>query len=191
MITFTYGTMGAGKTKQLIWFYKQHAKDFNGLSNIKVMRFKLSPKDTNTIESRDGSKIFCELFDNKYDFEKHYFYEQWTQNFDYILIDEVQFCTREQIEQLHRIGMYMSIYCYGLLLDNCGLLFNASKTLIEYGAILEKIPSRCRICGCKATISAMYLRPTKRPWLRIDGETPSKPYPPSKDTQYIPMCKRK
>lgn len=62
---------------------------------------------------------------------------------DVIIIDEVQFFKKEQIEELFKIAIYWDIpvICYGLLTTFKTTLFEGSKRLIELGAKLEPIKS--------------------------------------------------
>lgn len=60
-----------------------------------------------------------------------------------IIIDEVQFLTSKQIEDLFRISMHdnIPVICYGLLTDFKTHMFEGSKRLIELGAKLQLLKS--------------------------------------------------
>jgi len=62
---------------------------------------------------------------------------------DVIIIDEAQFLTASQVEELFRVAIYwdIPIICYGLLTTFKTTLFEGSKRLIELGAKLEPIKS--------------------------------------------------
>lgn len=62
---------------------------------------------------------------------------------DVIMIDEAQFLTASQVEELFRVAIYWDIpvICYGLLTTFKTTLFEGSKRLIELGAKLEPIKS--------------------------------------------------
>lgn len=62
---------------------------------------------------------------------------------DVIMIDEAQFLTANQVEELFRVAIYwdIPIICYGLLTTFKTTLFEGSKRLIELGAKLEPIKS--------------------------------------------------
>lgn len=62
---------------------------------------------------------------------------------DVIIIDEAQFLTASQVEELFRVAIYWDIpvICYGLLTTFKTTLFEGSKRLIELGAKLEPIKS--------------------------------------------------
>lgn len=62
---------------------------------------------------------------------------------DVIMVDEAQFLTASQVEELFRVAIYWDIpvICYGLLTTFKTTLFEGSKRLIELGAKLEPIKS--------------------------------------------------
>ncbi len=62
---------------------------------------------------------------------------------DVIMIDEAQFLTANQVEELFKVAIYWDIpvICYGLLTTFKTTLFEGSKRLIELGAKLEPIKS--------------------------------------------------
>lgn len=70
-----------------------------------------------------------------------------------ILVDEVQFMTEAQIEELTEIVdlLEIPVIAYGLLTDFQGLLFPGSKRLIEVGAVLEEVKNVCWYCNKRAT----------------------------------------
>lgn len=72
-----------------------------------------------------------------------------------ILVDEAQFLTREQVEQLSDLADYNNIpvICYGLKNDFQNNLFEGSKALMEYADKIEEIKTLCRYCDSKATMN--------------------------------------
>jgi len=69
----------------------------------------------------------------------------------FILIDEIQFFSPEDIDKLVKIAdssKDLVIMCYGLLTDSNENMFPASKRLIEVGAKLHHMESNCQIDGC-------------------------------------------
>ncbi|MDO6628762.1 thymidine kinase [Bacillus cereus] len=71
----------------------------------------------------------------------------------YVFIDEVQFFSEEKIEELVRIAdeLDINIFCYGLLTDFKGVLFEGSKRLIECADSIREIVNSCPLCEKKAT----------------------------------------
>jgi thymidine kinase len=87
--------------------------------------------------------------------------EQETDNkIAYIFVDEVQFFSIAQIEQLVHLAdvQDIDIYAYGLLTSYKGELFKASKRLIELCDKIVQISNGMRCwCGARATHNALYL----------------------------------
>lgn len=77
---------------------------------------------------------------------------------DVIMIDEAQFLTANQVEELFRVAIYWDIpvICYGLLTTFKTTLFEGSKRLIELGAKLEPIKS-VGTDGKKTVINAKFV----------------------------------
>jgi len=70
-------------------------------------------------------------------------------------VDEAQFLTREQVEQLKEVSRYVPVLCYGLLTNFKTELFEGSKRLVEISDSLLELKSICR-CGRKANINARF-----------------------------------
>ena len=146
---FKYGTMGSSKTAQALMFrfnYQEKGK------NVVLLKPALDTRDGKTlIKSRIGleqeaviihknDKIIG-LF-NVYDV-------------DAIIIDECQFLTVEQIEELKTITEIHNkpVFCFGLKTNFKTELFPASKRLLEIADSISEIKSICK-CGNKAIINA-------------------------------------
>ena len=67
-----------------------------------------------------------------------------------ILIDEVQFFSEQDIDQLVYFADQQNkiVMCYGLMVDSNESIFPASRRLIEVGAKLHRMDSNCQIDGC-------------------------------------------
>lgn len=68
---------------------------------------------------------------------------------DYLIFDEVQFYTKEQIEQLADIvdELEIDVFCFGLVTDFRGNLFEGSKRLIELSDEVREIEVKA-LCWC-------------------------------------------
>ncbi len=76
--------------------------------------------------------------------------------FDIIIVDEAQFLTKSQVNELRNlVDDGTMVMCYGLKTDYMGNLFEGSKRLLEVADTIREIPSMC-ICGRKAIINARY-----------------------------------
>lgn len=74
---------------------------------------------------------------------------------DWILIDEAQFLTAEQVDQLSRVvdDMGCNVVCYGLRTDFRSHLFEGSRRLFEIADTIDEIKSTCT-CGHKTIVNA-------------------------------------
>ena len=77
--------------------------------------------------------------------------------YDCIIVDEVQFATKEQIDFLSDIVDFyeVPVVCYGLRADFQNNLFPGSERLIAIADVLQEIKTVCW-CGRKATCNARY-----------------------------------
>ena len=75
---------------------------------------------------------------------------------DVILIDECQFLTKSQIDDLRKISLErdIDILCFGLRTDFKSNLFAASKRLFELADEIVEIKTICSVCGKKAGFNA-------------------------------------
>ena len=74
---------------------------------------------------------------------------------DWYLIDEAQFLSTAQVDQLSRIvdDFGSNVICYGLRTDFQSHLFEGSKRLFEIADTIDEIKSTCN-CGNKTIINA-------------------------------------
>lgn len=100
---------------------------------------------------------------------------------DIIIVDECQFLTVEQVNDLRNIvDTYgINVLCYGLKTDFKSELFAGSKRLLEIADSISEIKSVCR-CGQKAIISARIVNGKAV----IDGEQ----IEIGGNEKYVPMC---
>ena len=74
---------------------------------------------------------------------------------DWFLIDEAQFLTEAQVDQLSRVvdDFGSNVICYGLRTDFQSHLFEGSRRLFEIADTIDEIKSTCN-CGHKTIINA-------------------------------------
>ena len=153
---FKYGAMGCSKTAQaLITKFNYEERD------MKVMFIKPS------IDVRDGETIARSRIGLEADVipvrEDQNIYDLYTNGYrscQVIIVDECQFLTPEQVDELGQIVIDydVPVLCFGLATDFLTHLFPGSKRLFEIAESVTEIKSVCR-CGAKATVNA-----------RLDGE---------------------
>ena len=157
-LRFKYGCMNSSKTLNLLTTaYNFEEKNIPFL----VLKPSIDTRDgENTVKSRAGIERECvsvtpemDIYDaiNKY----NVILETAFSKLEWVLIDEVQFLTNEQINQLSDVVDFLNIevMCYGLRTDFKSETFPASKRLFELADEIEEVKSRCS-CGKKTIINA-------------------------------------
>ena len=149
---FKYGAMGSSKTAQaLITKYNYEEND------LQVWLVKPSADDRDgqqILRSRIGLQAQVEVIPPEMDM-----YQRFTQTqlgkCDVIIVDECQFLTEAQIDQLRTIVNDYSIHvmCFGLRTDFQTRLFPGSRRLMEVADTIQEIKTICD-CGAKATVNA-------------------------------------
>lgn len=76
---------------------------------------------------------------------------------DVILVDECQFLTAEQVNELRRITVDrdIDILCFGLRTDFNTHLFEASKRLFELADEIVEVKTICSVCGKHASFNTL------------------------------------
>lgn len=149
---FRYGAMGCSKTANALMVAFNYEE--KGLKPL-----VLKPK----IENRDGEKIIKSRIgiSRECGFVEDFIFSDLkttlskVAEYDCIIIDEVQFCTIEQVEMFYKIvkGLNMPVLCYGLKTDFQLNYFPASETLLKLADITEKLRTVCW-CGEGAECNA-------------------------------------
>ncbi len=168
---FRYGAMGCGKTMQLLqvaFNYEERGqkvcviKPATDTKNGTKLLTRIGPeRDTNfTVDRR--TNIFNRI-------KKDY------SNVDCVLVDESQFLTAKQVDQLMEVVIKLNIpvICYGLRLN--ALMtdegFEGATRLLQIAHKIEEIKTICD-CGRKATLNTRWLNGklvSSGPAILIDG----------------------
>lgn len=148
---FKYGAMGCSKTAQaLITKFNYEER------GMKVLLLKPS------IDNRDGETIIksrigltSEAVTVSPVQDLYALYKQRYTNCNVIIVDECQFLTSDQVDELGQIVIDYNIpvLCFGLATDFLTHLFPGSRRLFEIAESISEIKSVCR-CGAKATVNA-------------------------------------
>lgn len=152
---FRYGTMGSAKTALLLTTaYNFEERKIRYL----CMKPAVDTRETkNVIRSRIGIERECKWIlpdTDLYAFAKKYFRETG-EVVDWFLVDEAQFLSKEQVDQLSMIvdDFGSNVICYGLRTDFQTHLFEGSKRLFEIADTIDEIKSTCT-CGHKTIVNA-------------------------------------
>lgn len=161
-LRFLYSPMEAGKSAMLLieahYFEKRNV-------GILCMKPSIDDRDgTDVIKSRIGIERECLTIYPNYDIYKIVtkIIEEQEKNEDenklqWILVDESQFLTGFQVEQLRAIvdNLGINVLCYGLRTDFRTRLFEGSKRLFELADDIEEMKISCT-CGRKAIFNARF-----------------------------------
>ena len=153
---FKYGAMGSSKTAQaLITKYNYEENDLN----VWLLKPSADARDgAGILRSRIGLEASAEIISPEMDIFRRFETEKLGQ-VDVIIVDECQFFTSRQIDQLREIvdAYNLPVMCFGLRTDFQTKLFPGSRRLMEVADSILEIKTICD-CGAKATVNA-----------RIDG----------------------
>ena len=149
---FKYGAMGSSKTAQaLITKYNYEEND------LSVWLLKPSADDRDGVQilrSRIGLEASADIISPETDIFRRFETEKLGQ-VEVIIVDECQFFTSEQIDQLREIvdAYNLPVMCFGLRTDFQTKLFPGSLRLMEVADSILEIKTICD-CGAKATVNA-------------------------------------
>jgi len=106
------------------------------------------------IASRIGLEADANAFNDTADLYKRVLSEHQEEKLACVLVDEAQFLTRPQVEQLCRVadGLDVPVLCYGLRTDFQAQLFPGSAALLALADDLIELKTICH-CGRKATMN--------------------------------------
>lgn len=169
---FYYGPMGSSKTLRLL----STAYDFEEKGiQIMVLKPSLDTRDgKGIIRSRAGLSRPCLTIDKDVDLYKAIksYSNALAAQFEslrWVIIDECQFLTEEQVDQLSDVVDFLDInvMCYGLRTDFKSRLFPASKRLFELADDIEEVKSTCECGKNKTLINARF---DKNGDIIVDGD---------------------
>ncbi len=138
---FRHGAMGSSKTANaLMVAYNYYERGKAAL----MVKPKLENRDgAKIIKSRIGLQQECEFVENLVQMS-----DEEIQKFDCIIVDEAQFCKKEEIEFFLHIVDHLNIpvICYGLRTDFLRNPFEGSIWLLAWADVIEELKTVCW-CG--------------------------------------------
>ena len=181
---FRYGTMGSAKTALLLtqaYNFEERKMTYVCMKPIVDTREK-----DNVIRSRIGIERKCSWIyaDTDLYVMIRDLFGQAGAVIDWILIDEAQFLSADQVDQLARVvdDYGSNVICYGLRTDFRTRLFEGSRRLFEIADSIDEIKSTCS-CGRKTIVNA-----------RIDSNgdfvTEGQQLEIGGDDRYIAVCRK-
>jgi len=149
---FKYGAMGSSKTAQaLITKYNYEENDMK----VWLLKPSADTRDgVSILRSRIGLEAEVEIAAPDVNIYDRYVADH-VGKCDAVIVDECQFLTPEQIDQLRQIvdDYNVPVMCFGLRTDFRTHLFPGSLRLMELADAIEEIKTMCD-CGTKATVNA-------------------------------------
>lgn len=148
---FYYSAMNAGKSTTLLQSsYNYQERGMNTLVLAPQLDTRAGP---GKVASRIGLTAEARAFkrdDNLFTLTEE---DHGQRNLSCVLVDEAQFLTKAQVEQLANIAdrLRIPVLCYGLRTDFQGNLFEGSQWLLAWADNLIELKTICH-CGRKATM---------------------------------------
>ena len=149
---FYYSAMNAGKSTALL----QSAHNYRE-QGMDVLLYTAAIDDRygeGKVSSRIGLDASADVFDATTDFYTHISTIIKSKKIACVLLDEAQFLSRKQVDQLARLvdEHNVPVLCYGLRTDFQGELFEGSRRLLAIADKLKELKTVCT-CGSKATMT--------------------------------------
>jgi thymidine kinase len=154
-LIFRYASMNASKSAQLIMDWYNHRQNSK---SVLVFKPSLDSRDGGYVTSRAlPTKIPAHIIspeDNGVMYELAKMFKPRI-----VLVDEVQFFTKKQIEELGEVvdELNVSVQAYGLMTTFKGELFEGSKRLVELADVIERIRSECTQCDNEGIMNGRYV----------------------------------
>lgn len=174
--------MNSGKSMailQMAYNYEENDK------RVILVKSVVDTKGGDYLVSRIGPKRKVGIKLDKEDSLLNDKYISLIQKQDAILVDEAQFLTKKQVEDLWYIAKEynISVICFGLKTNFKSEFFEGSKRLFELSDKFKELETICK-CGTKARFNARkvngkYILDGKE--VEIDGK---------ENIEYVPLCGR-
>lgn len=180
---FRYGAMNSGKSTSLMQV--AHNYEERGMK-VRLLKPSIDSKGDDKLVSRLGvTRKVDYIVKEKDDLFENFSKIENGENISCVLVDEVQFLTSKQIDQLMKIAVIKDIpvICYGLRTDFQTNGFEGSSRLLLIAHSVEELKTICR-CGKKAVFNGRKIDGVfvfEGSQVAIDGEH---------EVEYESMCAR-
>ena len=146
---FRHGAMGSSKTANALmvaYNYEERGK------KALLVKPHLDTRDPGVIRSRMGLESPCGYVEDLVRME-----DQDIRNYDCIIVDEAQFCTKEEVSFFVHIvdDLDIPVICYGLRTDFQRELFEGSMWLLAWADVIEELKTVCW-CGEGASCNTRF-----------------------------------
>lgn len=156
MLHFFYGVMGSSKTAMLLMQRHNYIQLGRRVALVKpAIDTRI---DAVTVYSRVGLRATADIVLDSSSSVKEQLSWLAVRNghndFPFVFIDEAQFLTEEQVQEIADLSDEHEFYCYGLKTDFLGNFFPGSAALMRLAEDINEVPGGLCWCGCKATMNA-------------------------------------
>jgi thymidine kinase len=152
---FTYSAMNAGKSAILLQAAHNYRERGMEVSLWTSAHHGAGPQaDGGVIESRIGLTAPARIFRPATDLFAALAQEKAGGALGAVFVDEAQFLTAAQVDQLARVcdDLGVPVLCYGLRTDFQGRMFDGAAALLALADDLREVRTICH-CGRKATMN--------------------------------------
>ena len=179
---FNYSSMNAGKSTALL--QANHNYIERGMHTQLFTSSKDERYGINEIVSRIGIKADANPFSETSNIFVQVQEMDQSKKINCVLIDEAQFLSKIQVQQLGQIvdDLNIPVLAFGIRTDFQGELFEGSKYLLAWSDNLKEIKTVCR-CGRKAT---MVVRIDKTGEIISEGVQ----IEVGGNERYVPLCRK-
>lgn len=142
---YRYGAMGSSKTANAIMVRHNYLERGQ---RVLMLKPRLDQRDgPRVVASRSGLCCECEFVEDLPRFD--------VRDYDCVIVDEAQFLTKSQVEELVRIvdEENVPVIAYGLRADFRNNFFEGSMWLMAWADTIEEVKTICW-CGKKALCNA-------------------------------------
>ncbi|MDO4344334.1 MAG: thymidine kinase [Eubacteriales bacterium] len=146
---FRYGAMGSSKTANaLMVAYNYYERGKEAL----LAKPRIDTRDEGVVKSRMGLEQKCIYVEDLLRMS-----DKDIGRYDCVIVDEAQFCKKEDIEFFTHIvdELEIPVICYGLRTDFQRNLFEGSMWLLAWADVIEELKTVCW-CGQGATCNARF-----------------------------------
>lgn len=161
MLHFYYGVMGSSKTAMLLM--QRYNYIAQGLRVALVKPAIDTRIDHHTVYSRVGLDAHADIvLENGHSIREQLSWlavRNGHNDFPFIFVDEAQFLTEDQVQEMADMSDTHEFFCYGLKTDFQSNFFPGSAALLRLAEDISEVPGGLCWCGCKATMNT-----------RIDGK---------------------
>lgn len=167
---FKYGAMNSGKTTLLL--QAAHNYEERGMKVV-ILKPGIDTKGDKKIVTRIGLKRKVDHIVEK-DERLKYYLDKLPEDIVCIFVDEAQFLTRDQIDELFAFTKFKDkpVICFGLKTDFRSVTFPGSLRLFELADEMEELYTICR-CGKRARFNGRIVNgkfTSSGEQVAIDGE---------------------